>query len=95
MNATIAKFVNWMNSTPWVTSLTIHCGWGALALLVLLSKFPAVPVLAGFVVVTALKEYYWDKHFETPSQSFKDSSIDFGGYQLGLVIAVALKHWGV
>jgi hypothetical protein len=45
-----------------------------------------------FIVVTALKEFWWDKHFEM-AQPFKKNLIDWFGYSSGVLLALAARAW--
>jgi hypothetical protein len=49
------------------------------------------PVIAACVVLAAIKEFWFDKHFElAPPQCFTDNRIDFCAYLSGLGAAIAL-----
>jgi hypothetical protein len=43
------------------------------------------------VLLFGLKEFWFDKHFETaPPQDFLDNLEDFGGYLFGIVLGIIL-----
>lgn len=44
------------------------------------------------IAIAAVKEFYFDKHFET-GQTFMDNLIDFAGYTSGVLLALAARAW--
>jgi hypothetical protein len=92
INQSIAKVVNYLNASSWWASVNIH-GWFACTVVYHLGRvWPIYRVAAIFVALTAVKEYYWDKHFEIPAQSFKASSLDWAGYLAGTALALILSR---
>lgn len=58
-------------------TLTVHrFGWHLL------------PWSLTFVILAAVKEYWYDASFETPPQTFTMNTTDFLGYVVGIVIGL-------
>lgn len=47
-------------------------------------------VLAVFIGITAVKEFYYDTHFEIPVQDFSGGLRDFCAYQVGAVLGLVV-----
>jgi len=92
MNALFAKLVNYLNNSSWWASVNIH-GWFACTLVYQLGRVWSIWIVAGiFAAITAVKEYYWDAHFEVPPQQFLGSTIDWAGYLAGTGLALLLHQ---
>ena len=71
-----------------------HC-WFAFSVLAVAARYGltfwvAVPV---FVLLAAVKEFWFDLRFETtPPQTIFSSTEDFAEYLLGVVLAILLIH---
>lgn len=93
----IQTFINKWNASQTVTSLNIHA-WFSCVVVYHVTKgshWPLQPVVLGWIVLTALKEFWYDKHYETPTQTFAESAVDFAGYVLGVLFAVGFTLAGI
>jgi hypothetical protein len=86
---------SWMNN-PNVLAQFGHAGipYGAL---LTLDKFQH-PVLfwafaAGVIAFAGVKEFYYDKIFETPRQTFANNLTDFSFYCLGVGLANVVHYF--
>ena len=78
----------------------VHVCLGALAILITVlfgGQHAQWYAVAGVLVFAAVKEFWWDIHYETPvtSGGYKGGFTDFMGYVTGLAVAlglVALKY---
>jgi hypothetical protein len=48
-------------------------------------------VWALFIAATAVKEFYYDTHFEIPVQDVKGGTVDFISYQAGATLAFLIS----
>lgn len=95
MNQWLSNLLNKLNSSGWWVSFNVH-SWLACTIVYHVGKaLPIYAVALVFAALTAFKEYYWDAHFETPPQQLLGSSIDWGSYMFGAVLALVLMHFGV
>lgn len=80
--------INWNPSAKFCAS-SAHIGWGTSIFLAgLYNEFnPAIFILI-YVVTTGLKEYWADLTW-LEQDSVLGSTIDFAGYQFGMIIGIA------
>jgi hypothetical protein len=94
-------YVNrWMNDPQYLAQVG-HLLGGAIVVLVAAIFFGArgVEVALGVgIAAAAIKEFWFDVHYEAPKQSWGDSAMDFAFYVIGglvgLLIAILALHLG-
>jgi hypothetical protein len=80
----LASWVAKIGVNPTFIAANAHC-WFAFAVIVTAHRpVLALPALAA----AAVKEFYFDAHYEVPKQTFTDNATDFAGYALGIALAV-------
>jgi hypothetical protein len=79
--ATVGVNPNWI-------AFNAHC-WFSYAVAF---TFPHLFVWIPMALVAGVKEFYFDKHFESPPQTFIDNVEDFAGYMTGLGLAILATH---
>ncbi len=87
MSALWVRFSNWVattGTTPAFIAFWAHAGAAFMVCIVL-----GVPPWA-VLIYAAIKEYWFDKHYEKPPQTFRDNSQDFAGYAAGAGLAACL-----
>lgn len=89
MTAIVAFLKKFIPAIPnWVTAFNAHWLFGY----ALFYTFPSWYVFGVATVCFGVKEFYVDKHFETTPQTFKMNLGDFGGYMLGMLLALGARH---
>jgi len=91
----IASIVNRLNASSAFVSFNVH-SWFACTAVYHVAKYNHQLVLTAviFAALTALKEYWFDANYEIPKQTFVDSSIDWGSYLFGTVLAIVFALTG-
>ena len=83
----LQKIAHWIAVTgtdPEFIAFNAHC-WFAF---MLVSISPDKPwAVIGVNVFALLKEFWFDKHFEQPPQTFHENLLDFVGYSIGAALA--------
>ena len=88
----LQKIAHWIAVTgtdPEFIAFNAHCWFGFM----LVSISPDKPWAVIGVNVFALgKEFWFDKHFEQPPQTFHENLLDFVGYSIGAALAFSVSQ---
>ena len=88
----LKTFIAGLGENPNFVAFNAH--WGFAFFVITIAAHFHAPIwwVAGAAVALAgFKEYYEDKHFElAPPQSFKDNTLDFAGYLIGIGLGLWL-----
>jgi hypothetical protein len=90
----LKTFISAVGSNPGFIAWNAHWGFAFFVVIAAMHfRHPGWfwPVIGACVVLAAVKEFWFDKHFElSPAQGFGDNLIDFCAYMSGLGAAIAL-----
>lgn len=91
-----AMYADWhltsvKTSLNWIAGIA-HASWACLFVGLFASFGHGLIGAALFVPAAALKEYWFDVAYETPKQTYLDSTLDFAGYMVGIGLALLVVH---
>lgn len=85
----ITTWLGKLGPNPTFVAANAHC-WFAFSVL---AVAPSIWTAAAAVLIAGAKEFWWDLKYETPKQTWLDSTEDFAGYLGGIVLACL--WWGL
>lgn len=84
----ILQKIGQIGESSWFITANAHC-WFAFAMMIFFKG--NLLAFGAFVIVAAIKEFYFDVHYET-NQNYVDGLEDFSGYMAGLLVAFIYSY---
>lgn len=92
MNA-LSSLVSKIGQNSTFIAFMAHSGFAYFVVSLFSGMHQYVAAVVCFIVF-AIKEFFYDIKFEqNPPQTFMDSSDDFTGYLIGIIVSLAIRHF--